>query len=118
MKGDRSLEELERTLNIELAGAPELKAEEKRNNLGEFLERVILSLNKEEVRTLAICKETEKAFQNPNAYAVIVHGDIEFKDYLKYKKLSDENGLKFTVRSGPDYRGDIGLVVVSDRALD
>lgn len=118
MEGDRSLEELERTLSTELAGTPELKAEEKRYNLGEFLERVILSLTKDEVRLPDISKDTERAFQNPQACTVIVAGDIVFKDYLKYKKLSDRYGLKFTVRSGPDYQGNLGLIIVSDRALE
>lgn len=62
--------------------------------------------------------EAEKAVKDPRATAIIVQGDIKFKDFIKYEKLAKGNNLKFTVRHDPDFVGDVGLIVISDQAVN
>ncbi|OPX94664.1 MAG: hypothetical protein A4E53_00039 [Pelotomaculum sp. PtaB.Bin104] len=76
------------------------------------------SLTKPEVYNPHILPKVEKAACDPRAKTIIVHDDVRHEAYEKYEKLAKENGLQFTVRYNPDYKGDIGLVVVSDQAVE
>lgn len=109
--------ELEKTVSMALTGPPEIRASEKSTYLGEFEERVLHTLSKEEVKANKITETTKNAFQDQRAKKVIVHRDLEYKEYHKFLKLAKENHLHFTLRYDPDFTGEIGLVVVSDQAI-
>lgn len=109
--------DLEKAVGVGLSGPPELRKSEKNQFLGEFQERVIKSLTKNQVRQPGINPEVEKAVRDPRATAVIVHGEIPFKNFSKYEHLAEKNNLGFTIRRDPDFTGEVGLVVISEHAL-
>lgn len=98
-------------------GAPELKPHERRQFLGEFAERVLASLTKQEAEGGAVNQAIGEAARDPRARAIVAHADIPFQDRLKYSELAEEAGLTFTIRSDPSHTGDVGLIVVSDEAI-
>ncbi len=108
--------ELEKVIMAELNG-PGAAEEEKQYFLGEFNERVIASLTKAQVRKPEINQEIVKAAKNPAAKAIVVHADLDFDDFHKYEELAEEHNLRFTIRDDPGFSGEIGLVVVSDKAV-
>lgn len=113
-----SKDELEKALSIGLHGAPELRRDEKRRYLGEFRERVIKLLSKKQVVEPGIYPEIVKALEDKRAAKMIVSGDIDFHHSEKYQKLAEGMGKPVTIISDPEFKGDAGLVVVSDDAVD
>lgn len=112
------LDDVQQTLTIGIIGPPIIKEEERNLYLGEFKERVLLALTREEVARKENNNKAKTAMEDPRAVAVIVHDQVPYANYQNYRKLAEAHNLEFTVRYGPDFKGDLGLVVVSDKALD
>lgn len=108
---------LERTLLAGIQGTPELRREEKRQFIGEYAERVLASLTKQQVENQAVDRAVAQAAADPRARLIIIHGDVPSDAAAKYKQMAEAHGLESTVRFDPSFTGDVGLVVVSDRAV-
>lgn len=63
-------------------------------------------------------KEILDAIRDKRAKRLIVSNDVQLSSAMDYINLAKDNGLEFTLVDGDDYTGDIGLVVVSDTAVD
>lgn len=110
--------ELEQTIAFGLHGPPEIKSEEKRQYLGEFRERVLLTLTKAQVMRSAIFPEILEALKDSRSTKMLIYGDIPYRFRNKYQKLATSMGKPFTVIHDPDLKGPIGLVIASDHAVE
>lgn len=110
--------ELDRVLSAGLHGDPELKREEKLHYLGEFRERVIKLLSKKQVMEPAIYPEIASALMDKRAVMMLIDGDIDLRFTDKYLKLAKKLGKKASITSDPEFKGDTGLVIVSNDAAD
>jgi uncharacterized protein YueI len=110
--------ELERTISVGLQGPPELKLEEKMHYLGEFRERILKSLTKGQVMKSDLYKEIIEALQDKRATKMLLHGDLAYKFRGKYQSAATEIGKSYTIVHDPDLKGDLGLVIASDQAVD
>lgn len=97
---------------------PELKKDEKMHFLGEFRERVIKRLTKKQVANPLISPEITKALQDKRSVKMLLNGDLSIKFTNKYTKLARKVGKPFTSVHNPELKGDTGLVVISDQAVD
>ena len=110
--------ELERTLTAGISGPPEIKKEEKLHFLGVFKERVLKVLTKKQVKDTMVHSEIITALKDKRATNLLISGDISFKARQKYQQQARELGIKYTVIFDPLLKGDIGLIVASDNAVD
>lgn len=109
--------EAERALIVGLTGTPQTRPEERARFLGELRERVLVALTAPEIANPAVDHRVASAVADPRAKELIVRGDISFGETAKYRTLAEQHGLTVTIRNDPDFRGDVGLVVISDQAL-
>jgi uncharacterized protein YueI len=120
MAGDRDggfwskQSELSKAVIAGLYGAPELRKGERDQLLGEFAERVLAAITKEDVRRPGVQEAIAAAAADPRAAAIVVHGAIPFAEASQYSVLAEAHHLRFAMRADPAYKGDVGLVVVSD----
>lgn len=110
--------ELERTISAGIQGAPELKHDEKIRYLGEFRERILKALTKGQVMKNSIYPQISEALTDKRASKMLLNGDIAFKFREKYQKIADQLDCPFTIIHDPELKGDIGLVISCDRAID
>jgi len=110
--------ELEKALERGLYGTPELKREEKNIFLGCFRERVLKALTKKQVVEPGTYKEILDAIRDPRAKRLIITNDVQLSFAMDYINLAHKNNVEFTLVDGHNYPGEIGLVVVSDTAVD
>ncbi len=110
--------ELEKALSIGIHRAPEFKHEEKKHYLGEFRERVIRLLTKKQVMEPAIYPEIAEALKDRRAVKMIINGDIDYRFVKKYVKLAQKMGKTSTVIHDPGFKGETGLIVAGDGAVD
>ncbi|MGL5232410.1 MAG: DUF1694 domain-containing protein [Fusobacteriaceae bacterium] len=107
----------------------ESKQEEVRNNfmkkqlekeyyLQEFKERVIISLNKDEVQSEYIYPEIIEALHEPDAVAIKMRRDIELKFLKPYINIAEKLGKKYILVDSSTLMGEVGLVVISKDELD
>jgi len=118
MSEKEQLDDVQQALIIGINCPPILKEEERNLYLGEFKERVLSTLTKNEVAQKESNNKAETAMGDPRASKVIVHNQISYRHYQKYRLLAEAHNLEFTVRYSPDFKGEIGLVVVSDNAIE
>lgn len=109
---------LERTLQAGIHGAPELRKEEKNLFLGEFRERVLKTLTRQQMAEPDVYEEIRAALNDPRADKLVIDGSTPDRHNGKYEKLAASLGKPYTVRHDADFQGEIGLLVVSDRAVD
>ncbi len=109
---------LEQALSIGFNRVPELKKEEKMLFLGEFRERVIRKLTKKQVANPSVFPEIKEALKDKRTLKMLINGDLSFKFTDKYIKLAKEVGKPFTTIHDSQLKGDTGLVVISDQAID
>lgn len=109
--------ELAKAILVGMEGTPELKREERSHFLGEFAERVLASLTREQVRETGIDRQVAAAIEDRRATAVIVSADVPFADAHKYEDLAGKRGIPFTMRGDPELKGPVGLVVVAEEAV-
>ena len=110
--------ELERTISTGISGPPELKKEEKALYLGVFKERVLKVLTKRQVSETKVYTEIVQALKDIRAKKLLIRGDLQFTVRHKYQQKARELGIKYTSVFDPSLKGDIGLVVASDDAVD
>ncbi len=109
--------ELEEKVKQGIYGEPEIKKEEKNRYLGEFRERVIHYLSHDQVLEEGTYPEIEEALKDKRAHTLVVDRKIELKYAHDYIKLARENNIRFKRVDSPDFKGNVGLVVVSDKAV-
>ncbi len=109
---------LEQALSIGINRVPELKKEEKMLFLGEFRERVIRKLTKNQVANPSVFPEIKEALKDKRTLRMLINGDLSFKFTDKYIKLAKKLGKPFTTIHDSQLKGDTGLVVISDQAID
>jgi len=109
---------LEKTLSAGMWGKPQIKREEKRKHLGEFRERVIKALTIDQIQEEGFYPEILESIKDPRAYKLVISSRADLSKARDYILMAHKNGLSFTTVDSPSYRGEIGLVVVSDRAVD
>ncbi len=110
--------ELERTLIASINGPPQLKEEEKLHYLGVFKERVLKVLTKQQVRDKKLYSQIITALKDKKAAKLFIHGDLDFNARHKYQQKASELGVKYTAIFDPNLKGDVGLIVASDDAVD
>lgn len=110
--------ELDRILCAGIYGEPELKKGEKEIFLGCFRERVLKALTKEQVEKPGVHKEIMASLKDPRAKRLVISKEVDINRAMEYIKLAIENKIDYTLVKDEFYKGDIGLVVVSDRAVE
>ncbi|NLL51959.1 MAG: YueI family protein [Peptococcaceae bacterium] len=110
--------ELERTIAAGIGGAPEIKREEKLQFLGVFKERVLKYLTKQQVVEEKIYQEIITALQDKRTAKLLIDGDLPFKAREKYRQKAQELGVNYTIIFDSDLKGEVGLVVASDYAVE
>ncbi|MDF2633824.1 MAG: hypothetical protein K0R78_698 [Pelosinus sp.] len=111
-------DKVEQALLVGVHGAPELKYDEKVQYLGEFRERILRKLTKNQVREKAIYPEILQALKGKKADKLIINGSIDYRFIEKYKELATDLNKTSTVRSDPGFQGDTGLIVISNEAVE
>lgn len=110
--------ELEKALMTSFYGPGELKGEEKKQYLGQFRERVMKVLTKKQVMEKTIYPEIIKALEDKRSSKLIINGEINSDFIDKYEKPARELQKTCTIIHDPKLKGEIGLVVVSNDAID
>lgn len=109
---------LEGTLLAGIHGAPELKRDEKAYHLGEFRERVIKLLSKEQAAEPIIYPEIVEALQDEKAAKMIISASIGKRNAEKYRELAASLNKSCTVINDPQFKGEAGLIVAGEGAVD
>ena len=91
---------------------------EKNIFLGEYKERVIAALTKEEVEEKGVYKEIIQALKTKEAKNLKIARDIEFSKIKDYVAEAEKIGINYQLVDGLSYSGNIGLVVSADDALE
>lgn len=105
-------------LEQRLSETPELRKEEKRYFLGEFEERVLKVLTRGQVAQSFIYPEIKEALEDEHAKRLLLDGELSFEFIKKYIKLAQQLQKPFTFINDPKLKGEIGLAVVSEKAVD
>lgn len=113
-----STSELERILMRELGDGPEIKKGEKLQYLGQYRERIIFALTEIQAKRGDYWEELEDALDNIRAFKMILKGNLGLKTILRYERLAGKHKIKTSTVFNPHFKGDIGLLVVSNHALD
>ena len=111
-------DKLGQTLLAGIHGIPEISRDEKRYFLGEFKERVLRKLSKKQVNETAIYPEVFGALKDQRANKLILNGEIDRSSMEKYRVLARRLNKNCTVRIDPSFKGDTGLVVASNQAIE
>ena len=91
---------------------------EKNVFLGEYKERVIAALTKEEVEEKGVYREIIQALKTKEAKNLKIARDIEFSKIKDYVAEAEKIGINYQLVDGLSYSGNIGLVVSADDALE
>lgn len=110
-------DELRKTVEYGLKGAPELKADEKRIWLGEFRERVVLGIHLGEINKEETLGYVGEALKNPDAKRLILNNKISMEKQGSYMKLAKEANIEYKAIS-TEAREAMGIVVASDKPVD
>ena len=110
--------ELKQTLMVGMHGIPEVKHDEKIYFLGEFRERVMKKLTINQVRETAIYPEILQVLKNVKTTKLVINGNVDSLFLKKYRELAMKINKPCMVRSDSDFKGDAGLLVVNDEAVN
>jgi len=110
--------ELEKVLAYGMYGTPVVKKEERMHYLGQLRERVIFALTEDRVKRGEVPRELEKTLDDIRAARMIIKGNLGVKIILKYERLAKKHGVETSTVSNPQFKGNVGLVVVSNHAVD
>lgn len=91
---------------------------EKNFFLGEYKERVLGALTKDQIIEDDIYPEILSLMENPKAFLLKLSRDVELKKLKPYIQYAEKIGLKNQLVDGLNYMGNIGLVIVAKEALD
>ena len=112
MTDDELMREVEKTKDR----AMNAQAERTRY-LGEFKERVIVALTKEQALEDEMYIEVINAMKNKEATKMVFSRDVEFKKIQRYIKEAEKYKIQHKAVDGLLYQGNIGLIVAADDAL-
>ena len=112
MSEDDLMREVEKTKNR----AMNAQAERTRY-LGEFKERVIVALTKEQVAEDEIYIEVANAMKNREATKMIFSREVPLEKIERYIKKAEEAQIQHKSVDGLLYFGDVGLIIAADDAL-
>jgi len=118
MKSWENKSDFDKALSIGLQGPPDLKHDEKTQYLGEFKERVIKLLTKKQVIEPGIYPEIVQALKDERTTKIILSGDVDDHITEKYQKLAKQMGKRYTIIHDPEFKGDAGLIAISNDAVD
>lgn len=118
MGNNEEKSELEKKVMHGIHGTPELKKDEKNRYLGEFQERVICFLEYDQVVEPGIYPEVLDAIRRPESEKLVIARKVSINRAQDYVDLARENDLTFKRVDSPEHKGDIALIVASDRAVD
>ena len=110
--------DVEKALLNDILGPLELKRDEKRYYLGEFMERVIKLLTKKQVLEPGIYPEIVESIKDTRSIKILINGDLDGHIIEKYQNLAKQLGKRYTVIHDPEFKGDTGLIVVSNEAVE
>lgn len=113
-----SKDQMEQRLAVGISGAPELRKEEKSYYLGEFKERVLKVLTREQVAQPFIYPEIEESLKDARAQRLLLDGELNYDFVQKYVKLAQKLKKPYTLRNDPQFKDIIGLAVVSAEAVE
>ena len=108
----------EQRLAVGMYGAPKLKHDEKVIYLGEFRERVIRILSKKQVAQKFVYSEIIDALSYEQSSKMLINGELRDQLTDKYMSLARQVEKPYTVIHDPELKGETGLVVVSDKAVN
>ncbi|AIF50402.1 YueI family protein [Pelosinus sp. UFO1] len=111
-------DKLGQTLLAGIHGIPEIRRDEKRYHLGEFKERILRKLSKKQVTEAAIYPEVFQTLKDQRVNKLILNGEIDRSSIEKYRVLARRVNKNCTVRIDPSFKGDTGLVVASNQAVE
>lgn len=109
---------LKKALFTGIHGKPKLKRDEKIRYLGEFRERVIRALTLSQIHEEGTYEEILAAIRHPKAKKLKISREADLQAAKEYINLAKEEDLSFTTVDSPEHKGPIGLVVVSDEAVN
>ncbi len=118
LKKQQDKSELEQTAARGVQGGLELKKEEKRKFLGEFKERVLIALTRAQVEEAGTYPQVMEGIKDPEAEKIVIDREVDMNSAREYIRLAQEYNISFKKVGSPEFEGEIGLVVVSDQAVD
>jgi uncharacterized protein YueI len=90
---------------------------EKNMYLGEYKERVIAALTKDQLIEDDVYDEILIAMKHKEAYILKMSREVKIAKLKPYIKEAEKISLKYQLVDGITYRGDIGLVLAAEDAL-
>ncbi len=117
-KGFKQKSKLEQTISVGAHGPPELKKEERNRFLGEFRERVIKALTFGQVHEEGTYEEILDAMNHPKARILKIDRNVDLDYAAEYIRIARDKSLSFNTVDSPDYKGDIGLIVAGEEAVN
>lgn len=90
---------------------------EKNFYLGEYKERVLGALTKEQLVKDGAYEEIFYLMEQPEAYLLKLSRDVGLKNLKPYINYAEKIGLKNQLVDGLNYKGEVGLVIVSKEAV-
>ncbi len=109
---------LKKTLQQGMHGPQQLKKEERALLLGQFRERVLKALTFKQIEETGTYPAVEEAIRDSRAKCLIISTGADLSAARDYIHLAAQQGLSYTTTSSPELKGDVGLVVVADTAVD
>lgn len=110
--------QMEQRLVVGMSGTPELRKEEKSYYLGEFKERVLKVLTREQVAQPFIYPEIEESLKDVRAKRLLLDGELNYDFIKKYIKLAQQLKKPYTLKNDPQLKEEIGLAIVSEEAVE
>lgn len=118
VKGLVEKSNLEKTISAAFQGGLELKKEERNLYLGQLRERVLQALTLEQVEEKLVYPEIRQFLADEKANKLIIDGKASIPAKERYHSEAKKYAVSFLSLSSPDFQGPIGLVIVSDEAVD
>ncbi|MGM0471950.1 MAG: YueI family protein [Bacillota bacterium] len=118
IKEQQSKSKLEQTVAAGMHGDFEFKKGEKQRFLGEFRERVIKVLTFDQISEPGVYPEILTAIKDSEAQKLIISQQADLEAAQEYIDLAREVGVSFKKVNSAEFKGDYGLVVVSDQAVN
>ena len=91
---------------------------EKKYYLGEYKERVLAALKIDQLVEDDLYEEIVEAMKDPRAKLLKLRRDVGLKYLKPYIKEAEKLNFRYELIDGLEYMGDIGLVVISDKAIE
>ncbi|MGM0509037.1 MAG: DUF1694 domain-containing protein [Fusobacteriota bacterium] len=91
---------------------------EKNKYLGEYKERVMALLYKDQLEEDDVYPEIIELFDKEETYLLKMTREVDIKKLKPYIKEAEKKDLRYQLVDGIQYNGNVGLVVVSKKALE